>query len=738
MGSADTKKLRKGFLPFLTSKGEGSMSIVALQDTFLQSYSRIPKSEQKRIYRIIDALQDQRNSKGLNLERLKTLDPHVYSVRLSHSYRIILVRPENEDVYLLVWVDHHDAAYKWAERKRFIPNPKTRTLQMWDLEQWNVEKMQEKAPSPEQPALFAHVTDEQLLELGVIQDYIPIIRNIYTREDFKIYKPIFPKDTAEYLEFIAQGDDPETVLEVMRELAQESQISEKADTITYVEAITSPTSSRSILVAAIDGAVHEQLREALEQPLDKWRVFLHPRQKAVVEKNYRGPVRVLGGAGTGKTVVAMHRARYLIRNIWKDTNDRILVTTFTQTLANNLQEVLSTMCSKEEMARIDVIHIDALARRIVEKAKRRNIYIISEKKVKELWNQALEQHNWDKSSLSFLRSEYDWAVGLNGIETWEEYMVKPRVGRKKALSRKERKRVWDTIFYVMEQKRKNHWYEFTDVLREARKWLEENPDQPFFRYRAAVVDEAQDFHQEGFKLLRALISPGDNDLFIVGDAHQRIYPRQVVLSHCGINVRGRRSMRLNINYRTTEEIRQKAVEVIQQIPFDDLDGGADQGKDISLLSGDLPVIRSFPTSQDEKKFVIWEIQKLLKDGVLPHEIAVLAPTKHGLDQMMKRLYEAEIPAEKLGTQVQSKIQCGTIHSSKGLEFRVVFIIEANEDELPNSWLVEQKKDDSAELENYLRSQRSLLYVAMTRAREQVYVTAYGELTPFLKQVEKTN
>lgn len=718
------------------------MSIVALQDTFLQSYSRIPKTEQKRIYRIIDALQEQRNSKGLNLERLKTLDPHVYSVRLSQAYRIILVRPEHEDVYLLVWVDHHDAAYKWAERKRFIPNAKTRTLQMWDLNQWEVEAEKPAPtaiPKSEKPALFAHVTDEQLLELGVVQEYIPIIRNIQTREDFKIYKPVFPRETAEYLEFIAQGDDPETVLSVMRELAQESQQSKKADVITYVEAITSPSSSRTILVAAIDGEIHEQLQEALAEPLDKWRVFLHPRQKAVVEKHYRGPVRVLGGAGTGKTVVAMHRARYLIRHLWRNTQDRILVTTFTQTLANNLHEVLSTMCKPEELKRIDVIHIDALAKRIVEKAKRRNIYFLRDWDKKKIWEEALERHGWSKSDLSFLRSEYEWVIGLHGIETWEEYMSTPRVGRKKALSHKERKRVWETVSYVMEQKRKKNCYEFTDVLREARKWLEDNPDQPFFRYRAAVVDEAQDFHQEGFKLLRALIPSADNDLFIVGDTHQRIYSRQAVLSHCGINVRGRRSMRLHINYRTTEEIRQKAVEVINQVPFDDLDGGSDRGKDISLLSGDMPVIRSFPNSQAEKEFVIKEIRKLLNEGVLPHEIAVLVPTNHGLDQIMKRLYKAEIPAEKLGAQTgaaQSKIQCGTIHSSKGLEFRVVFIMEANDDELPNQWVVEQKKEDPTELETYFRSQRSLLYVAMTRAREQVIVTAYGKLTPFLDPVEK--
>lgn len=709
------------------------MSVVALQDTFLEAYSKIPKTEQKRIYKLIDALRLDMNNKGLNLERMReALDPNVYSVRLSHSYRVILVRPEDENVFLLVWIDHHDKAYRWIKGKRFVPNKETRTLQMWDMENVNADGVVTGEPAPAGQNLFAHVTDEQLYQLGVIREFIPIVRKIKTLDDFEIYKPVFPNDTCEYLSFIAQGDSPEEVLQVMRELERESDAADKKD-FTVSDAITSPVSSRTIMVAAKDRKLNRQLQEVLEQPLERWRIFLHPRQKSVVEKNYRGPVRVLGGAGTGKTVIAMHRARYLLQHFLQN-GERVLFTTFTRTLAQNLKQILSTMLSPHEMERVDVIHIDALAKRIAEKGNACKVTIVSGYKLNALWKEAMQKYDWDADKYAFLRAEYDRVIQYNGIETWQEYMSVPRIGRRTSVSRSMRKRIWDTVSYVVEKKKEHGWFEHTDVLREARKWLEANPSQSLFQYRAAIIDEAQDMHQEGFRLLRALIPEAENDLFIVGDAHQRIYSRQVVLGRCGIHVRGRRSLRLNVNYRTTEQIRQKAVEVIRKMEFDDLDGGVDHGNDISLFSGTVPVIRSFRNSTAEKEFIVSRIRELLESGVKRNEIAILVPTNDGLEIVMKHLYKHELPAEKLSANMnpdRPRIQCGTMHNSKGLEFRIVFIAEANEDNLPNTGVLNMKKNEPDELEAYLNEQRSLLYVAMTRAREQIYITSYGPLTALL-------
>ncbi|SFJ71320.1 type II toxin-antitoxin system RelE family toxin [Thermoflavimicrobium dichotomicum] len=276
------------------------MSIVALQDTFLDSFAKLPKSEQKRMRKMIDQLRYDQWINGLNLERLrKTIDPHVYSARLSQGYRVILVRPDNEDVFLLVWVDHHDEAYRWAERKRFIVNQTTGTLQMWTSTIVEVED-----PTPvqtaveQQPPLFAAFTDEQLEQLGVPSEFLPLVRRIRTLDDFKLHKPIFPNETYEYLDLLVSGESFEEVLAFAQEIAVDTK--PKGKTITFAEAVTSLNSSRTITVVTSD----KVLDEILKEPLDRWRVFLHPRQRETVERSYRGPVRVLGGAGTGKTVVA--------------------------------------------------------------------------------------------------------------------------------------------------------------------------------------------------------------------------------------------------------------------------------------------------------------------------------------------------------------------------------------------------------------------------------------------------
>ncbi|SFJ71305.1 UvrD-like helicase C-terminal domain-containing protein [Thermoflavimicrobium dichotomicum] len=387
------------------------------------------------------------------------------------------------------------------------------------------------------------------------------------------------------------------------------------------------------------------------------------------------------------------------------------------------------MCTPEEMERIDVISIDALAKQIVEKAKKITIRRVdsNSKTMNDMWEEALQRFGWTKEDGVFLRNEYERVIQLNGIETWQEYLSTPRIGRKRSISRAERKRIWDTVTYIREQKKAKNLYEYTDVLREARKWLEANPDQNTFVYRAAIIDEAQDMHQEGFKLLRALVPKTENDLFIVGDAHQRIYSRKVILSHCGINVRGQRSKRLRINYRTTEEIRRKAVEIIAGVEFDNLDGGKDQGKDISLLSGTVPEIQNFATSKQEKEFVVEKVKELIAEGIQPNEIAILARFNHIAEAYIKELGKHRIQAQKLSpnmTKAQAEVQCGTMHNSKGLEFRVVFLVEMNEEHVPPEWVID-KMEDEEEKNEFIKQERSLIYVATTRAREKVFITSYG-------------
>ncbi len=218
-----------------------------------------------------------------------------------------------------------------------------------------------------------------------------------------------------------------------------------------------------------------------------------------------------------------------------------------------------------------------------------------------------------------------------------------------------------------------------DVLRMARKWVESHPRKE--SYRSAVVDEVQDFHPEGLKLLHALVPQRENDLLLCGDAHQRIYSRYVTLSQCGIDVRGKRSKRLRINYRTTEEIRSETIRTLQGVQYDDLDGGKDEGKEISLLHGNLPERHHFQTEEEETEYLVNQIRELQKQGIPTDDIAVLARKNKLVEEVRQSLEEAGIPVVIMTSRYQKPeagVSCGTMHRSKGLEFRAVFLIGVNQ------------------------------------------------------------
>ncbi|MFC7443152.1 UvrD-helicase domain-containing protein [Laceyella putida] len=705
------------------------MQTIAIQDTFLEAFSKLPKVEQKRTRQMIDLLRSNPDNNGLNFERyIEAVDPKVHSIRISQGYRAIAVRPDKEGVILLVWVDHHDEAYRWAKRKRFEVNPFTGVLQMWT----SAEENTPTASVEEAVGLFAEYSNKQLLKLGVPEELLSHIRNIQSEDELDEYIRELPIETAEALQFLLTGDPYDEVLEFVFQLKAERE-DEMLDTkpASFAEAVAHPKASRHIVVVTSD----VQLNEMLEQPLERWRTFLHPTQKELVEKDYKGPVRVLGGAGTGKTVVAMHRARHLVREKLK-SGERVLVTTFTVNLADTIREILSTMCTEVEMQRIDVISIDRLAFQIAKKYCGLIAHPVGSdhEDVKAIWENAMFEHGWNVGDLTFLKNEYYRVIQQNGVDTWEEYLDTKRVGRKKRLSRAEKKKIWGTIQWVREKMKEKNIIEHIDVQRMARKWLEEN--RGALVYRAAIVDEAQDFHPEAFKLLRILVPEGDNDLFIVGDAHQRIYSRHVVLSRCGINIRGQRSKRLRINYRTTEQIRRKAMEMLHTLTFDDLDGGHDDGKDISLLAGSAPEIVNFNTLSEERKFVVDKVIDLLNEGIQLGDIAVLARNNYIADQYVEAFKKAELKAHKLSTDTMlniDAIHCGTMHRSKGLEFRAVFIVEVNENVIPPEYVVNQM-DDEEELEELKKQERSLLYVASTRAREKLYVTSFGPPSVLVREL----
>ncbi|PTX52706.1 UvrD-like helicase family protein [Melghirimyces profundicolus] len=674
---------------------------------------------------------------SLNVERYQeAADPRVYSIRASQSYRTIGLWPDKGKTMLLLWVDHHDEAYRWAKKKRFTVNPHTHTLHMWSLVE-EKETASDSSHSNDRPnyGIFTRYTDRQLLDIGVPKELIPIIKSIQTPQQLDSRKEELPEEALEALKFLAEDEPYEHVYQFIQEWRAEEQREEVADDAEAFErAITSPASGRRIVVVTSD----EQLNEILDQPMEKWRTFLHPSQRSIVEGNYRGPVRVLGGAGTGKTVVAMHRARRLVREVLQP-GERLLFTTFNVNLAEAIRQTLGTMCTPSEMGRIDVISIDRLAREIVDRRQVAEIeaVVFDKGQFESIWEEALAEAGWPEEKLSFVLQEYEQVIQYHGVESWPEYRDLSRTGRGSPMTYTDRERMWTAVQHYRTQVRDLGWYEFTDILRLARKWVEAHPGEEV--YRSAVADEVQDFHPEGLKLIRALVPKRDNDLLLCGDAHQRIYSRYVTLSQCGIDIRGQRSKRLRINYRTTEEIRTEAMQALQGHDWDDLDGGKDEGKDISLLSGNPPERHHFGTEEEERTFLVEKIRKLTEQGVHTGEIAVLVRKNKMVETIKAALEEAEIPTVTMTSRYQKAdegISCGTMHRSKGLEFRAVFLAGVNRDILPPASRLESCSDEQERME-VEKQERSLLYVAGTRARDQLYVTSHGvpsELWPVGEEV----
>ena len=704
--------------------------IVAFQPTFLDAMQRLAKTEQRRATQMIEEFQTRFHTPGYHFEPIReALDPRVHSVRISQGYRAIALKSPEDDAVLFVWVDQHDAAYRWAKNKRFDIDAKNGMIQMWSV----VEREFEIARIPDKvlsgPGLLDGYTNDQMMALGVSPGLISSLREFKDSDELERVGVDLPWNVLTALQFLVSGEPFEVVQVFMEEmLADVSAEQGMAQLEGMSEEVHSPL-AQALLHPQASAHVHlitsdHELSEMLEQPLERWRVFLHPSQKALVEGHYKGPVRVLGGAGTGKTVVAMHRARHLLRYVL-GPSDRIVFTTFTVNLADRIRETMSTLCTPAELNRLDVISIDRLARRVLEQSGEHVEVIYEADRLTPVWIEALQEARQPLDLLSMVRLEYARVIQPNGVMGWDQYVDTPRTGRSVRLSRVQRQHVWQVVESFRARLRDRHWVEGIDLFAWAKMLLETHPGMAM--YRAAIVDEGQDLHAEAYRFLRNLVPSDANDLFIVGDAHQRIYSRAVVLGRCGISIRGQRSKRLRINYRTTEQIRRRAMQVLQGLSFDDLDGELDTGTDISLMNGhgaERVHVQGPAQEQDE---VIRRIADLLAEGYQPSEIAVLGRTNSIARAYLEALSHEGIPTvylrhESMGDE--EAVHCGTMHLSKGLEFRAVFLVSVNDGVIPPS-IRASAATTPEEIGDMDREERSLLYVACTRARERLYVFSHG-------------
>mgnify|MGYP000425343732 FL=1 len=521
---------------------------VAISSDFLTAFARLPRQVQGKVTEFVNKFRNNPMSPGINYEKLNSgIDKKIFSVRIDDTYRGIVVRQQEVGVYLLLWVDHHDEAYQWAARKRCEVNPKTGAIQVFD-----VQTVVEQASTPDKVTLFALAKDDELLKLGVPEIQLDFVRSFISKEDFYKAEQSMPHDAYEHLSWLAEGFPMEEVLELVLEEQNTSSASENLAT-----ALDVPTTLKSFVV--VDG--EDELRRIMAEPLEKWRVFLHPTQRKIARKEYSGSARVLGGAGTGKTVVAMHRAKHLASKC--EGQQRILMTTFTANLAADIRENLRKICTLEELRRIEVIHLDAWVNQFLREFGF-SAQIGYDDVIKPLWERAVLLANIDLPfETSFYEEEWNRIVIAQEALTLEKYVKATRNGRGTRLDRKKRMHIWKVFENYQNLMKENHIRDINTAMYESTKLLQSAGRKP--RYASIIIDEGQDFSDNAYRLIRALAGEEHpNDIFIVGDSHQRIYRNHPILSKCGINVRGRSSI-LKINYRTTEEIRKQALLLLKGI-----------------------------------------------------------------------------------------------------------------------------------------------------------------------------
>lgn len=692
---------------------------VAISSDFLTSFARLPRHVQGKVTEFVNKFRNNPTSPGINYEKISNgVDKKIYSVRIDDTYRGIVVRQEETGVYLLLWVDHHDEAYQWASRKRCEVNPNTGAIQVYD-----VQTVVETAVSVSATSIFSLANDIQLLQLGVPEAQLAYVRSFTSKDDFYLAKDSFPQDAYEYLSWLAEGFSVEEVLELVAEENPPSDISEDLSA-----ALDMPITLKSFVV--VDG--EDELRRIMAEPLEKWRVFLHPTQRKLVQKDFSGPARVLGGAGTGKTVVAMHRAKYLASKC--DDKQRILLTTFTANLAADIRENLKKICTVNELRKIDVIHLDSWVNQFMREFGF-SAQIGYDDAIAPLWDKAMILANNDLSfDRAFYEEEWNRVVISQEALTLEGYVKASRNGRGTRLDRRKRMQVWKVFEAYQNLMKVNQVRDINTAMYESTKLLQASNQLP--RYAHVIVDEGQDFSDNAYRLIRALAGEvHTNDIFVVGDSHQRIYRNQPTLSKCGINVRGRSSI-LKINYRTTEEIRKHAFALLRGISFDDLDENIDIGdKCQSLTHGEKPIIKNFDNANNEFDYLVDEINKLKSNGIALTEICVVARTKKLVDDYISLFTSAGIRSyaikrNKVDDRSLDGLRVATMHRVKGLEFKYVFIVAANHRIIPLPAAI-NKTDSVSEAES-MTSEKCLLYVAMTRAQKGVYITSYGKPSEFLQ------
>jgi len=690
-----------------------------IADTFTDGLARLTSDEQKAVKTTAFDLQMNPVNSGMSLHKLdQAKDKNFWSARVSSDIRIIVHKTSGS--LLLCYVGHHDDAYHWAERRKLETHPKTGAAQLVEIRETVKEivvpvYVQQEQVIPEkaaaiEPPLFAHVSDDALLGYGVPMEWLPDVKQA-TEDTLLALTEHLPAEASEALLELATGGKP-----TMPETAAAA-----------ASPFEHPDAQRRFRVMTNV----EELERALDFPWEKWTVFLHPAQREWVERDYSGPARVSGSAGTGKTIVALHRAVYLAR---ANPDARVLLTTYSDTLARALQIKLRRLLGNEPRLgeRIDVHSIDAVGQRLY-KSQIGPLILASRETVREVINEVASTVGGHKFSAHFLFTEWEQVVDAWQLVDWEAYRDVARLGRKTRLPEALRTVLWVIFERVRATLKLRKLITHAELFTQLAAVLATRTS-PVFDF--AVVDEAQDLSVSHLKFFAALGEDRPNSLFFAGDLGQRIFQQPFSWKTLGVDIRGR-SRTLRVNYRTSHQIRSQADRLLGPV-VTDVDGNIeDRSGTVSVFNGPPPILSLCKNEKEEAATVGRWIAERAKAGVLPREFGVFVRSTAQLNRAQAAVEESGLPFKILDEEVETRsgnVSICTMHLAKGLEFLAVVVMACDDEVIPLQDRIEAVGDD-ADLKEVYDTERHLLYVACTRAREELLITGVAPTSEFLDDLQ---
>lgn len=666
---------------------------VLIATSFTKSLGKLTGQEQAAVKVTAFDIQSDPDMPGLSLHRIdRCRDQNFWSARVSRDIRIVLHKRGGDTA--LLYVGHHDDAYDWAERHRLDLNATTGATQIVEIretvEEIVVRRYVEEAAR--KPPSFAGVSDDTLRRWGVPEDWLETVRQA-TEETVLDIAGHLPSEAGEAILAAAVGERP-----VVR-LALE----------TGETGFNHPDARRRFMIVGDEA----ELAAALDAPWDDWAIFLHPAQQEFVERNFSGPARVIGSAGTGKTVVALHRA---VRLAADDPAHEVLLATFSEDLAEGLRAKLARLtANRPELAdRLTVDTLTGIAGRLAAETLG-GIRIADDGAIAVMISDAAETENSTVDS-KFLRDEWNLIVDAWDVRDAGIYQELPRLGRKVRMAASRRDEVWRVFGRVREMLENGGLETRAGIMHRLAKTMHVGP------FTHVVVDEAQDISVPELHLIAAMAGGRSNGLFFAGDIGQRIFRSPFPWKAAGVDIQGR-SRSLKVNYRTSHQIRTKS-DLLLPPRLLEVEGGEENRLGVSsVFHGPTPQIETFGTRREEVEAVAAWLKQRLDEGFEASTMAVLARS------------DRELPAvaEAISRAGSTSIRAALMHDAKGREFRAVAVIACDADVVPSEERLLAAADERALKEVY-DTERHLLYVAATRARERLWISASGTPSEFLLDI----